>query len=193
MLTLASRKTDERPGESKAKTMSAVKESDGANQPSERKAQTMSANEVKERLRLLSVCDAEDGSVLFERVWHWLRRESNLGNLVRSFFQIARQLDHGVVSRVVFETTHVPDDNDLRDAPPLERMQMLCTKNEQVMVALFYELPADDSGDGGDTLHTAMRQFVEQSRELWSQHHASIQFDSTLSILLNRMRATLLQ
>ena len=133
---------------------------------------------------MLSVCDAEDGSVLFERVWKWLRFEDSMlvGNLVRSFYQIARQLDHGVVSRVVFETTATDDDFTT------SRMQMLCTKNEHVTVALFYELRADD--EATDSLHAAMRQFIEQSRELWSQHNASVQFDSTLSFLLNRMRTT---
>jgi len=116
--------------------------------------QAVLANRMKDRLRLLSVCDVDDGSVIFERVWKWLRREDSLslGNLVRSFFQIARQLDHGVVSRVVFETSSMQSsDNENRDAVPatrtgsLERMQMLCTMNEHVMVALFYELRADDS------------------------------------------------
>mmetsp|Transcript_26560 Transcript_26560/g.81651 ORF Transcript_26560/g.81651 Transcript_26560/m.81651 type:complete len:109 (+) Transcript_26560:264-590(+) len=88
----------------------------------------------------------------------------------------------GVVSRVVFETSSMQSsDNENRDAVPatrtgsLERMQMLCTMNEHVMVALFYELRADDSGEA-DTLQTAMRQFIEQSRELWTQH-SSIQFE----------------
>jgi len=118
--------------------------------------QAVLANRMKDRLRLLSVCDVDDGSVIFERVWKWLRREDSLslGNLVRSFFQIARQLDHGVVSRVVFETSSMQSsDNENRDAVPatrtgsLERMyvdlpvkatwlcrQMLCTMNEHVMV-----------------------------------------------------------
>ena len=91
-------------------------------------------------LRLLSVCDSESGEGLFERVWRWPEGADpkGIGNLVRSFFQVARQLDHGMISRVVFEA---PEDEAalVPHAGIGEAMEMLCTRNERVVVAVFHE------------------------------------------------------
>ena len=64
--------------------------------------------------------------VLFERVWNWPANSDpkGVGNLVRSFFLIAKQLDHGMISRVIFETPPAIE--------PPGTMEMLCTKNERV-------------------------------------------------------------
>ncbi|KAJ1456250.1 hypothetical protein M885DRAFT_518063 [Pelagophyceae sp. CCMP2097] len=129
-------------------------------------------------LFFLSVCDAESGEHLFFKEWRWDGGSSSsaspsaggaradaqcgradahgVGNLVRSFFQIASQIDHGMVSRVVFESAGAA-------AAAGARMQMLCTKNDRVVVAIFHA-DEDEVVDGGDA---AMRQLVEQARELW--------------------------
>mmetsp|Transcript_19766 Transcript_19766/g.62224 ORF Transcript_19766/g.62224 Transcript_19766/m.62224 type:complete len:173 (-) Transcript_19766:118-636(-) len=147
---------------------------------------------VRSKLRLLTVCDAENGVVLFERVWQWSEgNPAGLGNLVRSFFQIAKQLDHGMVSRVVFEQ---PIDDDTHEP----RMQMLCTKNREIVVALFYDEDLLYSADEASDVHAAMRQFIEQSRELWRKHTGlqvpqpevkgdDQHFDDTIDGLLQRI------
>lgn len=149
---------------------------------------------VRRKLRLLTVCDAENGLVLFERVWQWSEGcdPQGVGNLVRSFFQIAKQLDHGMVTRVVFEK---PIDDE-EGSPSEPRMQMLCTKNREIVVALFYD--DEDILFDDDAVHTAMRQFIEQSRELWRQHAGlavpqpevkgdDAHFDNTIDVLLGRI------
>lgn len=153
---------------------------------------------VRRRLRLLTVCDAEDGVVLFERVWHWNPdgEPQGLGNLVRSFFQIAKQLDHGMVTRVVFEEALEEEEGHE------PRMEMLCTKNREIAVALFYDIDDDFWGlsDEADAaaVHAAMRQFVEQSRELWRRHAGlavpqpevkgdEAEFNDTIDVLLTRI------
>ena len=123
-------------------------------------------------LRLLSVCDSESGEGLFERVWRWPEGADpkGIGNLVRSFFLVARQLDHGMISRVVFEA---PEDEAalVPHAGIGEAMEMLCTRNERVVVAVFHESRgafADEDDEEAREVHVAMRQLVEQARELWS-------------------------
>lgn len=153
---------------------------------------------VRSKLRLLTVCDAENGVVLFERVWQWNLggRPQGVGNLVRSFFQIAKQLDHGMVTRVVFEDPEVSS----------QQMQMVCTKNREIVVALFYDEDELLSDSAHATVYAAMRQYIEQIRELWrrqqrdegvpegekgeeeaEQKNESSLFDSTIEILLARI------
>jgi len=158
------------------------------------------ADEVRSKLRLLSICDAEDGAVLFEKVWKWLKdRDSSIvGNLVRSFFQIAKQLDHGMVSRVVFEhevggsQTEVQFDSATKTSS-IQRMQMLCTRNDYVVVSLFFDMDPktnledhESNPENEESIHNAMRQYVEQARELYSRRVSDAQFDRTLNVLLNR-------
>ena len=171
-------------------------------------------------LRLLSICDSESGVrlrgadavrrrshssfpsqvVLFERVWTWPQASDpkGVGNLVRSFFLIAKQLDHGMVTRVVFESPPAADDDDL--------MVMLCTKNERVarrrrtgpprapllgastpsqVVAVFHETLDFDEED--EEIHAAMRQLVEQTRELWRPDVDTAQFTETVDQLCSRI------
>lgn len=156
---------------------------------------------VRSKLRLLTVCDAENGVVLFERLWQWNLgdKPQGVGNLVRSFFQIAKQLDHGMVTRVVFED---PEDSS-------QQMQMVCTKNREIVVALFYDEDMFLSDVEHAAVYAAMRQYIEQIRELWRRHaHQSAEhegvpeaekkgeeekkeegslFDGTIDILLDRI------
>ena len=65
----------------------------------------MCTHHARQILRLVTVCDAATGVVLFEEKWHWHEgaNSEGAGRLVRSFFQIAREIDDGTISRVVFE------------------------------------------------------------------------------------------
>mmetsp|Transcript_9412 Transcript_9412/g.23997 ORF Transcript_9412/g.23997 Transcript_9412/m.23997 type:complete len:167 (+) Transcript_9412:3-503(+) len=154
------------------------------------------AEAVRSKLRLLTVCDAENGVVLWDRVWEWPKgNPAGLGNLVRSFFQIAKQLDHGMVSRVVFEMSL--DDDAPKNVP---RMQMLCTKNREIVVALFYDDDEsfNDDDSAAASVDNAMRQFIEQARELWRKHSGLAvpqpevkddhhHFTDTIDVLLDRI------
>jgi hypothetical protein len=142
-------------------------------------------------LRLLSVCDSESGEGLFERVWRWPEGADpkGIGNLVRSFFLVARQLDHGMISRVVFEA---PEDEAalVPHAGIGEAMEMLCTRNERVVVAVFHESRgafADEDDEEAREVHVAMRQLVEQARELWSPDVSRADFKTTVDRLCARI------
>ena len=142
-------------------------------------------------LRLLSVCDSESGEGLFERVWRWPEGADpkGVGNLVRSFFLVARQLDHGMISRVVFEA---PEDEAalVPHAGIGEAMEMLCTRNERVVVAVFHESRgafADEDDEEAREVHVAMRQLVEQARELWSPDVSRADFKTTVDRLCARI------
>ena len=51
---------------------------------------------LRSKLLFLSVCEAESGEKLFFKDWNWHSKDTNgIGNLVRSFFQIAAQIDKG--------------------------------------------------------------------------------------------------
>jgi hypothetical protein len=130
-------------------------------------------------LRLLSICDSESGVVLFDRAWRWPSASDakGVGNLVRSFFLVAKQLDHGMVTRVVFESPP--------DVAEDEIMVMLCTKNERVVVAVFHETLDFDEED--EEIHTAMRQLVEQTRELWTPDVDRAAFTETVDQLCSRI------
>lgn len=130
-------------------------------------------------LRLLSICDSESGVVLFDRAWRWPSASDpkGVGNLVRSFFLVAKQLDHGMVTRVVFESPP--------DVAEEEIMVMLCTKNERVVVAVFHETLDFDEED--EEIHTAMRQLVEQTRELWTPDVDRAAFTETVDQLCSRI------
>ena len=130
-------------------------------------------------LRLLSICDSESGVVLFDRIWNWPADAdaTGVGNLVRSFFMIAKQLDHGMISRVIFETPPLTD--------TFATMEMLCTKNERVVVAVFHETLDFDEED--EEIHTAMRQLVEQTRELWTPEVDRTAFTETVDNLCARI------
>jgi len=142
-------------------------------------------------LRLLSVCDSETGEGLFDRVWRWPEDADpkGIGNLVRSFFLVARQLDHGMISRVVFEAPENPDVL-LPHAGGGEAMEMLCTRNERVVVAVFHASRgafADEDDEDARDVHTAMRQLVEQARELWSPDVSAADFRTTVDRLCARI------
>ena len=139
----------------------------------------------------LSICDSESGEGLFERVWRWPEGADpkGIGNLVRSFFLVARQLDHGMISRVVFEA---PEDEAalVPHAGIGEAMEMLCTRNERVVVAVFHESRgafADEDDEEAREVHVAMRQLVEQARELWSPDVSRADFKTTVDRLCARI------
>ena len=69
-----------------------------------------------------------------------------------------------------------------------EIMEMLCTKNERVVVAVFHEtLDFDDEESEVAYARTAMRQLVEQTRELWSPDVDSNAFRRTVDSLCFRI------
>eukprot|EP00904_Undaria_pinnatifida_P002609 jgi/Undpi1/12349/HiC_scaffold_5.g02023.m2 len=106
-----------------------------------------------EKLRLVSVCCKETGVCLFQRAWQWRgdKGRSSIGNLVQSFYQFAREVDQGEISCVNFlvqSRTHrrVNSSQAARRARgPSTRalpdsMQMLCTRNEDIIVAVFFDV-----------------------------------------------------
>ena len=103
-------------------------------------------------VHLLSICDLSTGIVLFEQKWQWRdgAHSTSVGNLVRSFFQLAREIDNGDIGKVMFELpSDPPCDADGLDvlgdsAPGAESrtMRMICARNEQVLAVLFDDAEA---------------------------------------------------
>ena len=64
----------------------------------------------------------------------------------------------------------------------------LCTRNERVVVAVFHEtLDFDEEYDEIREIHTAMRQLVEQTRELWTPETDPAAFRETVDTLCARI------
>ncbi|KAH8053765.1 hypothetical protein JL722_9241 [Aureococcus anophagefferens] len=110
------------------------------------------------RAALLSICDSE-------------RRRA-----LRPRLALAERLDHGMVTLVVESPPDVAEE---------EIMVMLCTKNERVVVAVFHETLDFDEED--EEIHTAMRQLVEQTRELWTPDVDRAAFTETVDQLCSRI------
>ena len=94
-----------------------------------------------------------------------------------------------MISRVVFEA---PEDEAalVPHAGIGEAMEMLCTRNERVVVAVFHESRgafADEDDEEAREVHVAMRQLVEQARELWSPDVSRADFKTTVDRLCARI------
>ncbi|CAN0348592.1 unnamed protein product [Ectocarpus sp. 6 AP-2014] len=129
-----------------------------------------------EKLRLLSVIDKETGVCLFQRAWQWRgeqeRSSVSIGKLVQSFYQFAREVDQGEISCVNFlvksrthrrvsssqaaRRTRGPSARSLPDS-----MQMLCTRNEDIIVAVFFDVKTCVTTSTEN--QGSVRQFINQA------------------------------
>ena len=103
-------------------------------------------------LRQIRITDNITGTLLFERIYEWpdQTNTSNLGSLIQSFFQFAREVDGGDVESVYFEegtaaflpsaTPRSIGSGDHRmSSYPTDSMKLIKSRSEEVTVFLFHE------------------------------------------------------
>jgi hypothetical protein len=108
---------------------------------------------VLDPLRLIRITDTFSGTLLFERIFEWPEHTntSNLGSLVQSFFQFAREVDGGDVESVYFEEGAMgflpsatprgmgSSEHRAYPSPSSDSMKLIKTRNDDVTVVLFHE------------------------------------------------------
>ncbi|CAM9716340.1 unnamed protein product [Discosporangium mesarthrocarpum] len=93
-------------------------------------------------LKILNVCDKETGVCLFQQHWQWKESQepASIGKLVRSFYQFAREVNGGDISCVNFTGQPRPNRRASRRARSTSAMQMVCSQNDDIIVAVFHEI-----------------------------------------------------
>uniref|UniRef100_A0A7S2AXU9 Uncharacterized protein n=1 Tax=Octactis speculum TaxID=3111310 RepID=A0A7S2AXU9_9STRA len=129
-------------------------------------------------LSLLSICDSSTGISLYERRWRWheTARPEGVKNLVKALQSFAQGIDDGRISCVNFEQPRQTDSAATRRRgtnQSIERLQMLCHRDESLEVTLFYEISTPPNGfnaaglDESCTLEA--EKLTEQAHELIRQ------------------------
>jgi hypothetical protein len=97
----------------------------------------------------ICILDVETGLIVFQKVYKWKESSafSNLGGLIQSFYQFAREVDDGLISCVNFEsgrkvTTRLlnPQDTYQQAASRNQTMQMKSVKTADVIVSVFFDM-----------------------------------------------------
>uniref|UniRef100_A0A7S2JM28 Uncharacterized protein n=1 Tax=Cyanoptyche gloeocystis TaxID=77922 RepID=A0A7S2JM28_9EUKA len=124
----------------------------------------------------VNISDTTCGVVLFERVWKWQEegRSKNIASLVQVFYQFARDVDAGEISRVSFSK---PDSlfrsqnsgrrkvgsSNSGISNELQSIDMVCAKDSRVTVAVFQdELNASSKAVAQALLEAFVQQYGEQ-------------------------------
>ncbi|CAM9533198.1 unnamed protein product, partial [Ectocarpus fasciculatus] len=118
-------------------------------------------------LRLIRITDRHTGTLLFERIYEWPEHAnpSNLGSLVQSFFQFAREVDGGEVESIYFEEgaagflpSATPRSIGSSEPRALslqsDSMKLINARSDEVMAVLFHECPGPEHG--GDEVFAQM-------------------------------------
>lgn len=93
----------------------------------------------------VTVSDALSGQIVFQRVYAWKTASafSNLGSLIKVFYQFAREVDDGVISKIDFQAqrnTLRRKRDDVLKCKRGDTMQMVTVKTEDVIVSVFFDL-----------------------------------------------------
>lgn len=142
-----------------------------------------------EPIRLVRVTDRSTGVLLFEGIYKWAdhTNTANLGSLIQSFFQFAREVDGGEVESVFFEESPflvVPTPRSGSSDPKTtvsaaDAMKMIHNKTDDIIIVVFYEC-----SDGSEEGHQEnLSQFVGCLRD---------EFTKMFDDRLNRVRPKIL-
>mmetsp|Transcript_16629 Transcript_16629/g.25026 ORF Transcript_16629/g.25026 Transcript_16629/m.25026 type:complete len:212 (-) Transcript_16629:252-887(-) len=108
-------------------------------------------NESVGPIKNITISDARTGFVVIERVYRWPEQAvtTNLGSLIQSFYQFAREVDDGEIVSVNFEEhkgTGKPRNRNSTGSggrshqKHVDTMKMVCRRNEKFVVSVFYDM-----------------------------------------------------
>jgi len=125
-------------------------------------------------VKSIVIIDAFTGIKLYERIAKWNEKSntSNLGFLIKSFYQLAREIDDGEIKSVSFESKNwkhsKPGKVARSRSGTSEReksgktMKMVCSRSEEVVVSIFYN--SDSHSVTDETMETKMTSLVDHIR-----------------------------
>ena len=105
---------------------------------------------------------------LYEHRWNWFEgaQAEGVDNLVKTLLKFAQEIDTGTISCVNFE---VPGSDDSEPA-----LQMLCQRDEQIVVALFHGAPVGHGGPEAEQDREQEQEQEQQEQEQQEQQEPSL-------------------
>eukprot|EP00736_Rhodelphis_marinus_P009228 Rmarinus@m.15883 len=103
-------------------------------------------------IQRINISEVQSGVCLFDECWKHVGsgRAEGISNLVQVFYQFAREVDEGELSRVQFRTCHVDGGSHRRrhagdgekamgSTPSSSMLEMICDRGDRVIVTIFFE------------------------------------------------------